>query len=507
MVFAQSIEKVLRFKIWLLPILSGILLILSYPPFNLPTLSFFSLVPLLFFLNSKNTSLKKSFLAGLITGFIFFAGNVMLWAFDTFPLGWLGIENNFLGFFLLLLLWLLVNIFLATFVGLFSLSYFFLKRQNFWDFLLIPSLWVIFEYLRTWSLGIFFLGRESLLGPHWTLGNLAYSLAKNPAMLNFSAIGGIYLVSFLAVLTNALLFSFLEKPNQKLIIFFFLLIFLSYFWPLDHHSMKGKTFQIALLQTKFPPSLEQTPAISWANFQVQQELMAEAFKINPDFDVLVLPENVPFVFPSPVKTKDFLIIDSERSIARFYHLKKGTLDQYQKILLVPIGDYLPYFIRWPGGLINRQWLEKIESKRTRQKGQQIKVLSDQEFFQAGVLFCSEVFSPGLHRQFVQKGAQILFNLGSLGFARGSKFLDDQIQAMLQFRAAENSRYLARTTNFGRSYIIGPKGEIVAQTATLDSQILLAEVELFSQKTFYTRFGDWILILAGFLILTMLKLKK
>ena len=57
---------------WLLAILSGILLVMSFPSFNLSFLAWFALVPLLVAIRRANT--KRAFLLGLVTGFFYFLG-------------------------------------------------------------------------------------------------------------------------------------------------------------------------------------------------------------------------------------------------------------------------------------------------------------------------------------------------------------------------------------------------------------------------------------------------
>jgi apolipoprotein N-acyltransferase len=176
----------------LLPFLSGIFLGIG---FIIPQLSFFcwfSLIPLLFFLNKKNFSPKKVFLTGLFSGFIYL-GMVFSWYFETLPLDWLGINNDFLGIFLVFLIWFSNTIFLALFISLFSLSFYLLKRGWCFNLFLFPSLWIIFEYFRAWGFSILWWGKESLLGPHWTFGNLSYTISQNsnlkllaiPQLLNF----------------------------------------------------------------------------------------------------------------------------------------------------------------------------------------------------------------------------------------------------------------------------------------------------------------------------------
>jgi len=79
--------------------------------------------------------------------------------------------------------------------------------------------------------------------------------------------------------------------------------------------------------------------------------------------------------------------------------------------------------------------------------------------------------------------------------------------MLQLRAAENGRYLVRATNFGRSYIIDDKGKVIKISPNLDDQVLFGKVRMITEKTFYTKYGDWILILSGLLSLIFLGIKR
>jgi len=496
---------------WFLPVLSGLLLVLSQPPFSVALLPFFSLLPLFFFLKFEDVSFKKSFFAGLVAGFIFLGGTLS-WFFNALPLYWLNIENNFLGSFVLSFCWILLILVLASFVGFFSLSYSFLKRKKYWDILLIPSLWIVFEYLRALAFGILYFGEESLLGAHWTFSNLAYALAQNQSFRFLASIGGIYLISFLVVFINVLFFVLISRFKKTRFILFVLIVMLicfSYVFSFSQDSKEdGQGLKIAVLQTKFPTASFRDKEVSAERLQTQTNLVDDAFRSVPDLDVIVFPEGSRFLSQegaekllAEISEKEFLVIDSENSTAILYQPQKGTLAEYEKLLLVPVGDYLPYFFEYPARLINKQWVEEIAEPRGHQKGEKMFLLADQKFFYGGTLFCAEAVSPLLHRQIVQEGAQILLNLGSLAFAHGSLTLDSQTQAMLQLRAAESGRYLVRATNFGTSYIINQRGKIIKKTPNLENQVIFSEIQVFSQKTFYIRYGDWILILALVVILT------
>lgn len=507
---------------WLLPVLSGLFLVLSSPPFNVPFLLFFSFLPLFFFLNYKCKSLKESFFGGLITGFIFF-GQVLFWVFEISPSNFTDIRNGALNFFLVFLTWFTSASFLALFTGFFSLSYQFLKRKNLWDVLLVPSLWIVFDCLRVWAYGIFMSGTESFSGSHWTIGNLAYSLAQNQSFRLLAGVGGIYLISFLIVLVNVLLFHFLRrlilgKERGRIwyrggVLIILPLIVASYFIaPPIGENGKEKVMGVAIVQTKIPSSFFPEELMEMKN-QIQRQLLENIAQDFAEVDIVVLPEGSNFLEQKGNKEylanlfveRNVWIIDSgnkERKFVGFlYNVKEGTSARYEKRLLIPYGDYLPYFFEFIGRAVNKEWLENIEKLKETKRGDDLPVLTISRESKISLLFCSEAVSPGLHLDSVEKGSQTFLNAGSLAFSGGSKILDSQTLAVLQLRAAENGKYLVRSTNYGKSYIIDDKGKVVKITPNFEDQVIFGEVQLISQKTLYTKYGDWILILGGLLSLT------
>jgi len=527
MASVKSIEKLLdrlgKPKLFfILPAFSGLLLGVGFIFPSLRPLVWIALLPLLFFLNSGKISLKESFFAGFITGFIFL-GQVFLWIFEVTP-NFTDMRSEALNFFLISLIWLTLSGFLALFTGLFSLIYQFLKRRSLWNILLIPSLWVIFDYLRVWAFGVFTGGSESLLGSHWTLGNLAYSLAQNQNLRLLAGVGGIYLVSFLIVLVGALLFylfsnliSGKEKIKTWYLGGFLLILFLisaSYFfaWPIGTTG-EGEALKVAIVQTKIPSSFS-PEKFAEEKSQVQRQLL-EVIGRNPlKAEIIILPEGSNFLkkegneeyisglFPEG----NIWLIDSGKNkekkfIGLLYNTKEGISAKYEKRLLVPYGDYLPYIFKFVSGFINQEWLEYIEGLKGTRRGDRLPLMTISKERKIGLFFCSEAVSPSIHRDSAERGGQVFLNAGSLAFSGGSKILDSQTLSMLQFRAAENGSYLVRATNYGSSYILDDTGEIVRNTNDLGNQVVLGKVQLVYKKTFYAEYGDWILGLAGFILLT------
>ncbi|MDH5662729.1 MAG: apolipoprotein N-acyltransferase, partial [Elusimicrobiota bacterium] len=138
----------MRWKNIGLALLSGILLVLIFPKFNLPFLAWVALIPL--FLALEGRSLRESFNLGFISGLVSFMG-ILYWILPTVVSGG---ESKLLGFISLLLL----SSYLAIYYGLFCLlfRYASLKITHYIIILFFaPALWVSLELLRAYLLSGF----------------------------------------------------------------------------------------------------------------------------------------------------------------------------------------------------------------------------------------------------------------------------------------------------------------------------------------------------------------
>jgi len=166
-----------------LSLLSGVLLVLSFPKFDLEVLAWVALVPLLLAIRGKRA--REAFLLSFLTGSVFFAG-LLYW------IATVTIYNRFVIFGLLLLVF-----YLALYFGLFGLlasrrkpgTIFNLQLSTF-NYLYLPSLWISLELIRTYLFS----------GFPW--GLLGYSQYLNLPLIQISSFTGVYGVSFLIVLVN-----------------------------------------------------------------------------------------------------------------------------------------------------------------------------------------------------------------------------------------------------------------------------------------------------------------
>jgi len=514
----------------LLPILSGVLLFLAYPPQNLWFLVFIGLIPLFYFLFSEKTSFKKAFWGGGITGFIFIGG-LFVWLFHTAPFEWLGVETRGEYVSILLLVffsWTLSVFSLGLFFSLFSwLSKKLVKTYSvFFSFLIIvPSLWVIFEYLRAWGFEFIWLGRETLFGAHWTFGNLAYTLHKIPLLIQSADIWGIYGISFLIILINSALFlitkSFINKkqklPSRQIVIScLIILAVFSFLIVYGNSKLKigtnGEQRKVALMQTNFlsDPSFNPYHKKEVLKIVLDMFQKPESLQNNPDF--VIAPEGLGIVSatgstniakyllsnfwkPGQIYLENRKVVEENKknkSRLFYYDLEQeNPLGYYEKRLLVANGDFLSYITKFI--LIAFSYKGDFE-KRLYQKGEISAPTTTPKGIIGGTI-CSSILSPQINRQMTKNGAEFLVVVSSDSPFHGSKPLLEQNLAMSKLRAIENRRYFAQATNMGYSFLLDPRGKIVIKSEKFGNEILFANIALTDKKTPYTKYGDWFVFLA------------
>jgi apolipoprotein N-acyltransferase len=191
------------------------------------------------------------------------------------------------------------------------------------------------------------------------------------------------------------------------------------------------------------------------------------------------------IFGSPAYRRD-------RGSASFFNRAFLTspsaevLGSYDKVHLVPFGEYVPMkrFLPFVQRLVAAagDFLpgDKVAPLRF-PKGQ------------AGVLICFESIFPELGRAMTKNGATLLVNLTNDAWY-GMSSAPFQHFSMAVFRAVENRRPVVRAANTGISAFILPSGKIVEQSDLFTEALLTQEIPLAdSGLTLYTRYGDFFAI--------------
>ncbi|MGC8811075.1 MAG: apolipoprotein N-acyltransferase [bacterium] len=188
----------------------------------------------------------------------------------------------------------------------------------------------------------------------------------------------------------------------------------------------------------------------------------------------------PLLFGSPAFTRQDHKVNYFNS-AFLISPQKEILGRYDKIHLVPFGEYAPL-----AGLLGftRDIIGAI-GDFTPGLGVTNLALPWGKF---GVLICYEIIFPNLTRQFAAQGAQFLVNItNDAWFGRTSA--PYQHLSMATLRAVENRLPIARAANTGISAIINAEGKIVQSSNLFTREVLSGNIKINTGLTFYTRYGD------------------
>jgi len=178
--------------------------------------------------------------------------------------------------------------------------------------------------------------------------------------------------------------------------------------------------------------------------------------------------------------------------------EKGEIvETYRKLRLVPFTEHFPYKRQFPSIY---ELLEKSDTHFW-EKG-----IEETVFLRPGFSFsapvCFEDTFGYLSGNFVRRGADLLINLSNDAWSK-SLPAQNQHLSMAVFRAIENRRSMVRSTASGQTCAIDPCGRIIDMAPPFAEVRLNVTVPLVKEKTFYTRYSDYLGVVFTFLAFTML----
>ena len=180
--------------------------------------------------------------------------------------------------------------------------------------------------------------------------------------------------------------------------------------------------------------------------------------------------------------------------AMIYNANGDQIGRYDKIHLVPFGEYIPF-----ARLLF--FAHKLTGKvASFTPGAMRKVFhidgSDGQTHRYGVFICYEAVFADEVRQFARLGAQVLVNLSDDGWY-GDTSAPWQHLNMARMRAIENRRWLLRDTNTGVTAVIDPYGAVRQSIPRHQVDALPARFGFRDDITFYTAHGDvfgWVCVI-------------
>ncbi|AMV39936.1 apolipoprotein N-acyltransferase [Planctomyces sp. SH-PL62] len=178
--------------------------------------------------------------------------------------------------------------------------------------------------------------------------------------------------------------------------------------------------------------------------------------------------------------------------ALLYQPGSAAVQSYDKIQLVPFGEYIPLLEALPWLTVFTPYHDGYVPSLT--FGRETKAL-DVGGHRIAVGICFEDTVPHLIRRFFAEapdGRQpdVLLDISNDGWFHGSEELDMHL-AVSVFRSVENRVPLARAVNTGISALIDGDGRILQTLPRLTEGVLQAGVPLDDRSSLYIAWGDWL----------------
>jgi len=484
----------------LLAALSAGLLILAFPTPDLGWLAFIALVPLL--LAIRGQSPVRAFYLGTLTGLLFYIVS-MSWVTHAMT------AYGGVTFVLSALALIILAAYLSLYIGLFALGTSWMANVPRPLHLLVPvTLWIGLEYLRTFV----------LTGFPWIL--LGYTQYRQSLLLPIASVAGVYGLSFVVVLCNVALAQVIGGAPARLWSSLFagalavvLIISPRLLSPPTPSDGSGQAIRVALVQGNVDQALKWDSTLQTTTIEQYRRLSLEAAQHNPT--LIVWPETAaPFflryepvlqgrIMDIAAETGSYLLVGSPdaepsatddggpryRNSAFLISPKRELLGRYDKIHLVPFGEYIPlksvlFFV------------DKLAHGIGDFEGGRIYTVLDAPGGRFAVTICYEAIFPDQVRRYVKEGAEFLVNITNDAWF-GRSAAPTQHLAMAVLRAAENRRYLIRAANTGISAIVDPNGRILHASDIFVPAVITEQIRMERVQTFYTRYGDlfaWVCVI-------------
>jgi len=480
-----------------LALLSSALLLLASPgeSATLPLAAWFALTPLLYRLAGHSP--RQAALLGLICGLAYY-GPLLRWiiivlaTYGEVPLALAGLALFFL------------TCYMSCYLALFAFLCAWVSKKI---PLLVaaPILWVSLDLIR------------SMLFTGFPWFDLGYTQHSIPHLIQIADLTGHHGVSFLIVLTNALIVAlacFFFKSgtphNFRGITAALILLGLAFsynFWRLDAVSKEiagSERTVVAVAQGNFPQNQKWLPAFQEETVATYLRLSREAIARNKP-QLVVWPETaLPFY---PFEHPLFLRLQTELTAPEQVWLLTGAphrervtgseqinyfnsaflltplgavSGRYDKQHLVPFGEYIPFrsVLAFASPV--------VETLGDFSSGNADTPLSCQKS-RIGVLICFESIFPELSRKQAANGANLLINITNDAWF-GKSGAPWQHLSMAVFRAVETRKSLVRAANTGISAFIDPLGRMQAESELFSQYAGSESVVLLEGKSGYVRLG-------------------
>ena len=441
---------------FILAAVSGLLLMISFPPLGYGLFGWVALVPLLIAIYTSPTQ-RTAGICGLIAGVVFYSVSLSF-LIDVF---------EFIGF-------VFANI-LSIYLALFSVSVWLtaskigLRRS----FILIPFFWTGIEFFRSESYQLKF---------SWL--SLGYSQSPYLTLIQVCDLIGVYGLTFLIVMVNALIAWFFLKYIRKLqwsfthpviaaLILFIILIY----------GMTRESYLPKHLRADQPKGIPVVAVQEWIGSVDRYVKSTSEVTDGKEETLVVWPEASLYdVFKDSVQLDALKTLVKEKKI----YLVFGTIERTEE--QVRVNNYA--VLMGPDGQIIGKYAKRVPVpflEAVVRPGNEWGAF-DTPLGKIGIFICYESGFTRISRWLVvAKGAE-LFVAPTQELAGWGGLSHRHHATIAPFRAIETRRAIVRPTSLGISQIIHPSGRIEGELGYLASGAIRSEIPRETKLTWYVRYG-------------------
>ena len=479
-------------------IVLGAVTSLSLPPFNYIIINFITLSLLFAFLIKRSSETKNKkifFLYGWLFGFGYFITNLY----------WISISLTFdesFKFFIPLTL-ILIPAFLALFYGFITFLFFILKTKKLISsFFLFSLIFGLIEYVRG----------SILTGFPWNL--ISYSFSNHLEILNIMSIIGTYGFNLFCIslfISPALFILRETRADIWVCIFFFLITIIFYFY--------GSQFKKDFTEAKIN-SIDYKVRIVGSNIKLDRfysnidpiKAIEDLIELSePDKNekiIFIWPEGIlpgisqekivdyKWIFENHFNENHLLVLGINRKsvdkgIVKYfnslsvYDHSLNLLNSYDKINLVPFGEFLPL-----ENIFKKIGLKTLTNDyQSYSKGSErniIKINKKNSSFKFLPLICYEIIYTG--KIFNNSDFDFIINISEDGWF-GQSIGPKQHFIHSIYRAIESGKYVLRSSNNGISAVINPTGDIEQQVSLNASGYIDFSQYKKIQPTVFSKYGN------------------
>jgi len=511
---------------FLVPFLLGAITVFGFSPYNLTFVNFLSFSILLYFIYIVKKKISSKYKNNKFNKYFFYLGCSFGFGFFLFGNYWISISLTHDDAFSYLIPYslIIIPLFLSLFfgMGIFFIGPF--VEKNIFFVLLFSAVFSLFEFIRG----------NILTGFPWNL--ISYTWSWSIESIQILSLIGTYSLSLISLTLFCLPFIFFQKKLVKKNIVFLLILLIffmsNYFYGSYKINERKFTFDKNIKVKIVSPNFSLKDYSTTSEFSQLEKLIKFSNPEKEKKTIFIWPEGIFYesyltdikkykdLFKDKFSDKHLIVLginsftEFEDSNDKKYFNSLAIINNnlkilsvYNKINLVPFGEFLPF----------EKTFAKLGIKKLTRGYNSFSPGQNRELIDLGKNFGKKLVLPLICYEIIYSGnlkkqyqfPDLVINISEDAWF-GQSIGPYQHFTKAIFRAVEEGVFIGRSANKGISALINPNGQVVKSLNTRESGNIEFDFPQFYKQTLFSNYGNKIFYLIIFLymfLIIILKKKK